>query len=436
MSTLYAEPRDRPMNDKTDKTGKGAGKSTDTSADLAKQIAAYNTGRDPERLAMKYALMRTSPFVFLRGTCHLFYARLPRGGVLDAAPPVWICGDMHLENFGSYKADNGLVYFDINDFDEACLAPALYELVRLLTSVLVGASDLKVSRAEALALCHTALDAYGSALAAGKARWIEEETSTGMVRELFDALHTRSRVDHLNRRTELKGKKRVLKIDGKKALPVDDTVREQLTAFMTEFASHEENPAFYRVLDVARRIAGTGSLGVDRYVMLVEGKGSPDGNYLLDLKLALPSSVAPHVKSKQPAWDSDAQRVVAVQQRMQAMSQAFLHAVEYQKRPYVLRSLQPSEDRVALAGWNGKLPRLEAVVDSMAQLCAWAQLRSGGRQGSATADDLIAFGSRKDWQMPLIELATQCEQQVAADWKSYCEAFDRGAFEVKPAAKS
>ncbi|HEY2607653.1 MAG TPA: DUF2252 family protein, partial [Paraburkholderia sp.] len=108
--------------------------------DIEKIIARFNAGRDPERLAMKYKAMRGSPFVFLRGTCHLFYERLPRDKVLDDAPPVWICGDLHLENFGSYKADNRLIYFDNNDFDEACLAPALYELVRLLTSVLVGAA--------------------------------------------------------------------------------------------------------------------------------------------------------------------------------------------------------------------------------------------------------------------------------------------------------
>ena len=396
--------------------------------DIAKEIASFNAGREPERLAMKYQLMRTSPFVFLRGTCHLFYQRLPQGSVLEAAPPVWICGDMHLENFGSYKADNRLVYFDINDFDEACLAPGLFELIRLLTSVMVGAADLHVSRAEALALCHTAVDAYAAALSNGHARWIEDETSQGMVRDLFDALRNRSRVDLLNRRTDLKGKKRVLRVDGKKALPVSDKARAEVTAFMNEFASHQESPDFYRVIDVARRIAGTGSLGVDRYVVLVQGKGSPDGNYLLDLKQALPSSVAPRVKTKQPIWDTEAQRVVAIQRRSQAVSQALLHAVAFNQQPYVLRSLQPSEDRVALSDWDGKLPRLEAVVNNMAQLSAWAQLRSGGRQGSAIADELIAFGSRKDWQMPLVELAVQCEAQVIEDWKAYCAAYDSGAF--------
>ncbi|OLL28917.1 hypothetical protein BTH42_24555 [Burkholderia sp. SRS-W-2-2016] len=403
-------------------------------SDTAKIIASYNAGRDPERLAMKYKAMRGSPFVFLRGTCHLFYERLPRAKVLDDAPPVWICGDMHLENFGSYKADNRLIYFDNNDFDEACLAPPPYELVRLLTSVLVGAGDLKLSRAQALALCHTALDAYGAALVQGKSRWIETETATGMVRDLFDALASRTRAAHLDRRTVLKGKTRTLKVDGKKALPVSDAQRAAVLQFMQQFAAGEPNPEFYRTLDVGRRIAGTGSLGVDRYVILVEGKGSPDGNYLIDLKEALPSSAAPHVKTAQPKWRSEAQRVVEVQRRNQAVSQAFLHAVDFNQRSYVLRSLQPSEDRVALADWDGKLPRLEEVINTMAELSAWAHLRSGGRQNSAIADDLIAFGSRRDWQLPLVDLATQCEAQVSADWKDYCDAYDRGAFEPKAKA--
>jgi uncharacterized protein (DUF2252 family) len=408
--------------------------------DVTSEIARFNAGRDPERLAMKYSLMRASAFAFFRGTCHLFYARVRNrghGGVIDKAPPTWICGDMHLQNFGSYKGDNGLVYFDINDFDEACLAPCLYEFIRLLTSVLVCAEDLHISRAQALALCHAAVDAYGAALRNGHARWIEPELAEGMVRELFDSLHQRTRVDHLNRRTDLNGKKRTLKIDGKKALAIDKQSRDAVMAFMSDFASSQSNPDFYRPLDVARRIAGTGSLGVDRYVILVEGKGSPDGNYLLDLKEALPSSLVSEVpgggpatgmNASQPHWDNEAQRVVEIQRRAQAVSQAFLHAVAFKKRPYVLRSLQPSEDRVDFTKWNGKLAQLETVIVNMAQLSAWAQLRSGGRQGSAIADDLIAFGARKDWPVALIELAAQCAEQMVSDWREYCASYDRGAF--------
>lgn len=81
-------------------------------------------GRDPERLQLKYSKMRSNAFVFMRATCHLFYDRLPQDDLFKRAPLTWACGDLHLENFGSYKGDNRLVYFDLNDFDEAALAPA------------------------------------------------------------------------------------------------------------------------------------------------------------------------------------------------------------------------------------------------------------------------------------------------------------------------
>ena len=103
--------------------------------DTAQQLKTFNAGREPQRLQLKYAAMRASPFAFLRGSCHLFYARMARGGVHKGAPVGWLCGDLHLENFGSYQGDNGLVYFDINDFDESALAPLTWDLVRLLASV-------------------------------------------------------------------------------------------------------------------------------------------------------------------------------------------------------------------------------------------------------------------------------------------------------------
>src|SRR5439155_13621635 len=109
---------------------------------VVRRIQSFNAGRDAERLRMKYRNLRSNPFVFLRGTCHLFYDRLPQDGLFRSAPLTWICGDLHLENFGSYKGDNRLVYFDVNDFDEAALAPASWDIVRFLTSVLVGADNM------------------------------------------------------------------------------------------------------------------------------------------------------------------------------------------------------------------------------------------------------------------------------------------------------
>ena len=82
-------------------------------------ILEDNRGRDPERLKLKLAVLRADPFSFFRGTSRLFYSTTPLDHRLRASPMVLVCGDLHLENFGTYKGDNRLVYFDLNDFDEA-----------------------------------------------------------------------------------------------------------------------------------------------------------------------------------------------------------------------------------------------------------------------------------------------------------------------------
>jgi uncharacterized protein (DUF2252 family) len=398
--------------------------------DVVESIRTYNAKRDPERLARKYAAMRHDPFSFLRGTCHLFYAQLPASKVLAKAPPTWICGDLHLENMGSYKGDNRLVYFDLNDFDEAALAPCTWELIRLLTSVHIAADSLQLSPDQSEHLCGHFVSSYVAALRPGKARWIERDTASGMVGDLLGGLRGRLRPHFLDSRTERKGKLRTLRIDNRRALSVTDKQRDKVTSLIKRIARKEPNPGFYRVLDVARRIAGTGSLGVERYAILVEGKGSPDGNYLLDLKQALPSSLAPQLAIAQPAWPSEAERVVSVQRRMQAISPAFFRAVEIGRKSYVLRGLQPTEDRVALTAWDGKLERLEGVLATMGKLAAWSQLRSSGRQGSATADQLIAFSEKPRWPGELCKLAKSCAKQARRDWKAYAKAYDQGAFKL------
>ena len=396
--------------------------------DVIRQIQDFNAGRDPERLQLKYRAMRASPFAFLRGSCHLFYARLPRGGVFKTAPRVWCCGDLHLENFGSYKADNRLVHFDINDFDEGALAPASWDLVRLLASLRVAAGELDLSDAQAQALCRHGLDAYAAALAQGKAGWIERDTAQGLVRELLDGLRHRERPRFLDARTVLKRGRRQLRVDGKKALPASAAQREAVLSFMQDFAARQPDPRFYEVIDVARRVAGTGSLGLDCYVILVQGKGSPDGNYLLDLKPAQPSSLLQRLKLPQPAWASEAHRIVAVETRMQAVPMAFLHPVSFAQRPCVLRALQPSEDRVRWDASRQASGEREAFIAQLGQLTAWAQLRSAGRDGSASADELIDFGRRAKWRDRLLDASRDCAHQVARDFAAYQRAWDAGAF--------
>jgi uncharacterized protein (DUF2252 family) len=395
------------------------------SRDVTEAIRRHDAGRDPERLQMKYRKMAQSPFIFLRGACHLFYDALPDAPALREAPLAWCCGDLHFENFGSYKGDNRQVYFDINDYDEAALAPATWDMVRLLTSIQCGADVLNATRAESLAVARACAESYRAALAEGKPLWVERETSHGLVKDLLSALRERDRAEFLDKRTVRKGRSRTLRTDGVKALPASQQQKGRVTEFMDRFAAGQPDPGFFRVRDIARRVAGTGSLGVERFVVLVEGKGSPDRNYLLDIKEARPSALAARLarlRIAQPHWPDEASRVVAIQKRMQAVDHAFLQPVMLDGVPCILKGLQASEDRVAIGEWGNKLERLKEVVATMGRMLAWDQLRASGRQGSANADALIAYAQTSTWVPELLDAATEMAVTTSKQWRAFSDA--------------
>jgi len=386
---------------------------------VRERIEDFNRGREPERLALKYQALERSPFTFLRGTCHLFYADLPAHALFDRTPVAWICGDLHLENFGTYKGDNRAVYFDLNDFDEAALAPCTWEVVRLLASIYVAAEELERG-GQAEELVQACLAGYAQALAAGKPRWIDREGSeaNGLIGELFASLKARKRRDYVESRTELQGKRRVLRIDGKRALAATPADRERVTDFLQDFAKTQENPEFFRPLDVARRIAGTGSLGVERFVILVHGKGGVDGHYLLDLKACLPSALAPRLP--QPAWPDEARRVAVVQERMQAVAPAFLRPVLLEGKPFLLKGMQPSQDRVDLSHPDIRKADLRTLLAQFGRLAAWDQLRAAGRQGAAGPDELMAFAATPEWMPAMLAWAREAAAMVQGQWQEYC----------------
>ena len=396
--------------------------------DIVQRILRFNQGREAQRLSMKYRAMRATPLAFLRGTCHLFYDRLPPSTNYKGAPVAWSCGDLHLENFGSYKGDNRLVYFDINDFDEACLLPASVDLLRLMTSVIVACNhDASIGKASIHAVLNHLAGGYRQTLSRGKALWVEQETSQGKIRELLTHVQHRRRVNFLDRRTHVVRGKRRLLCDGKRFFAASSDDQQSVKQCIAQFAQTQSNPDFFRVVDVALRIAGTGSLGLERYAILVEGNGSPDRQYLLDLKLSAPSVAATRWQALQPNWPSECERVCAVQYQMQAVCVAFLHPVVWNNKPYVLRALQPAEDRLALPGTDLSADVLMGVVSTLGECIASAQLRSAGRRGSANADALIAYALKRKWPIKLTALAETMAQQVHDDWLTYCSAYDRGA---------
>src|SRR6201991_3879434 len=99
---------------------------------------------DPAAFRRKFRKMASSPFAFYRGSASLFYADLA-GAYRDESfldertSRVWIHGDLHAENFGTYMNSSGVLVFNVNDFDEAYVGPFSWDLKRFSASLaLIG----------------------------------------------------------------------------------------------------------------------------------------------------------------------------------------------------------------------------------------------------------------------------------------------------------
>src|SRR5262249_53105748 len=162
---------------------------------------------------------------------------------------------------------------------------------------LVARRDLGLDRAQAQAMAKTMIGAYAGALSKGRALWIEREIAKGTVRRL---LKDRSRKQLLDKETRTDDGGRTFRPDGDRRA----TKKEKLKVheIIDKFARSWKNASRFTVIDVCWHVAGTGSLGVENYAILIEGDGSPNRNELLDLKQAMPSSMMLSLRSPQPEW--------------------------------------------------------------------------------------------------------------------------------------
>lgn len=380
-----------------------------------------------ELLALKHRKMQQSAFAWYRGTSDLFYARWLTPLLAIEAPTVWLNGDMHLENFGTYRGDNRLTYFDVGDFDDACRGPAVIDLLRFLTGIIVAAPELGLARKEARALAAYGLGRYWAALRDGKARWLERRTASGAIGDLLHDLERRSQADLLEKRTVIKDGKRRLRFDTGKAIKLDKDEARQVIDALDRFARKRAHPEFFEVHDVAQRVAGLGALGRPRYVVLLKGNGGKDGQALIDLKAQPGSSlVAALAKAKfrQPDFANEAQRVVAVEYQLPAAAPAFLTDLKIGKTAFTFRELQPDQDKLEATHLAGGAGRREEAIGAMGDLIAWAQLRASGWRGGATVDDLASWASDKKWSKacaaPLLKIADSAADEAERAWRLFC----------------
>jgi uncharacterized protein (DUF2252 family) len=324
------------------------------------EIDRVRLSRFPELFDHKVARMVISPLALLRGSAPLFYEFLERHPALVEGPPGegWLVGDAHLENFGAYRTgalkvaetrashSREDVVFDLNDFDDAFIGPWRLDVMRLLTSLVLGGREMGVDGRRALELCDALLDAYVGAV------FHRRRVPSGppVVTRLVDKVRTRTRTELLDARTTVvRGARRFVR--GARYAELTPKLRARAEKAFAKYGkklSRSDRVAAeaLEVLDAVFRVAGTGSLGCLRVAVLVRGKGGRDGAWIFDMKAqGIPSSAC----LVRPPPIEPAERVVTALGACLARPPRMIGATRLRGESMFVRRLTPQEDKLDLA---------------------------------------------------------------------------------------
>lgn len=243
---------------------------------------------DPTAFRVKFRKMAASPFAFYRGTACLYYADLSSTRNADPylderTSRVWVHGDLHAENFGTYMDSNGRLVFNVNDFDEAFVAPFTWDLKRFAASVALIGYAKALGDDQITELVRVYAAAYRErihALATGaKNDEVPPFTLDTAQGPLLDALRdarSLTRFSLLDSMTEIRDFERRF-APGGGSIDLDAATRYKVLAAFDGYLetlpeSSLTRPDSYRVKDVVgRRGIGIGSAGLPSYNILLEG---------------------------------------------------------------------------------------------------------------------------------------------------------------------
>jgi uncharacterized protein (DUF2252 family) len=303
----------------------------------------------------KIAKMALSPLAFLRGSAPLFHEMLAEHPELWEGPDGEgnLCGDAHVENFGVFRTarpkakgaapDDAAFVFDVNDFDETVVGPFRLDVLRLLASLILAGRQFVVDGKRTIALCRALMTSYAGAAFLGSGL----PAVPGPVAELLAKVERRSARDMLDRRTVLVGKERRFTLgDRYLALPraLEQPAREAFAQYVRALGDEKLTADHCRVVDLAFRVAGTGSLGSTRVAVLAEGKGGDQG-WLFDMKEeGTPAASVLVGAGSQPG----AERVVAGMRASLESPPRMMGTTRLGELSMIVRRLAPQEDKLDL----------------------------------------------------------------------------------------
>jgi hypothetical protein len=221
-----------------------------------KRFEAFLAGHGPlvrDDLALKHRLMAEGDFPFLRATFYRWAQQFPEVcSDLMRSPRVLGVGDLHVENFGTWRDVEGRLVWGINDFDEACKLPYANDLVRLAVSAILAAEAAQLAMNPA-DVCASILDGYAQQIKTGGEPFVLDDCHQWLGVLAAERLKDRGKFwDHLDGLPTLRQKPPGKAIAGIESMLPDREIR-------------------YRLV---KRVAGLGSLGKIRVVALAKWNGS------------------------------------------------------------------------------------------------------------------------------------------------------------------
>ena len=424
---------------------------------------------EPTAFRAKFRSMASDPFAFYRGSACLFYADVTEGGPfagvddawvgVEGARRIWIQGDLHAENFGTYLDAGGRLVFDVNDFDEAYVGHWTWDVFRCAASLGLLGWQKALPEASIEDLVATYVRAYRDQVehyvdTEDDTEWaLTLATARGPVLEALRSARMRTRVDLLDRTTVVADYARtfadrsgVRRLDDDEA----DRVRAAFAAYLDTVPDpKKEGVVMFDVLDVVGREGfGIGSAGLPTYNVLIEGFSQAlDNDVVLSLKqgnVAAPSRV---VRDEEIAgfFTHHGHRTAVSQRALQAHADRFLGWTELagpdgSPAGFVVREQSPYEADLDWATID-EPGQMREVVEQLGR--ATAKIHCVDDDDAER--DLVAVsvehvvaecvGGDVDGLVDeLVGFAHRYAEQVRADHALFVDAFRGGAFDaVSPA---
>ncbi|HET6260604.1 DUF2252 domain-containing protein [Pseudonocardia sp.] len=405
---------------------------------------------DPAAFRTKFRKMAADPFAFYRGSACVFYADMAERDdpwADERTSRVWIQGDLHAENFGTYMDGDGVLIFDVNDFDEAYVGHFTWDVTRFAASLALLGWRKAIPDPDITTLVERYTRAY-----LDQVRWFVDQaddrsvslrlaTTDGVVQQVLQLARLRTRVELLDKITEPEGFDRILR-DGPGLRRLDDGERAMVTdAFERYLDSIPESKKFrgvtYTVKDVAGRSGfGIGSAGLPAYTVLIEGYNQAlDNDVVLSMKqgnVAAPSRVVtdPAIAA---GFRHHGHRTVVSQRALQAHADPLLGWTDLDGVGFVVSEVSPYE---ADLDWSEltEPSEIAPVVDYLGRATAKVHCVADSDADHSvvpfqTEDAImgVVAGREDEFVAWVVEFAHEYAAQVRADHALFVEAFRSGA---------